>query len=102
MPGGGLIRTLASIDSKPGALAWILVDPWATPVIGTCTEDWPEGTVMLAGTVASEGLSLVKLRVKLADGAGADNPRVITSVSPDVIVTLEGVQVNMRVTGSSA
>ena len=53
-------------------LAWMVVVPTATPVTYSCTSLAPAGIVMVAGTLATAGLSELRLSVTPPAGAIPD------------------------------
>jgi hypothetical protein len=79
-------------------LAWIVVEPAATPVIGTTTLVAFGGIVTVAGTVATLGLSELRVTVTPPAGAGADRFSVSLSCRLGVIVTLVCANASIAVT----
>jgi hypothetical protein len=91
--------TVAVVSGTFGrALAWINVDPVATPVTGTITLVPFAGMVAPGGTVATPGLSELRFTVKPPAGAGADRFRVSLACLIAVTVTLAGAKLSVAVT----
>jgi hypothetical protein len=83
--------TDAVTSAMPGsALAWITVDPIATPVTGTLTLIAPAANVTLAGTVAAAVLVELRLMIKPVDGAGPERFNVRFCVVGPTMVRLPG------------
>jgi hypothetical protein len=73
----GMTVTLAVVSAMFGKrLAWITVEPLATPVTGTVAVVVPAAIVAVAGTVATPVLSELRLMIRPPAGAFADSVSV--------------------------
>ena len=91
--------TLAVVSGTFGrALAWIVVEPVATPVTGTITLVRYAGTIAVAGTVATAGFPEIRVTVKPPAGAGADKSSSILDCLAVVIVTVGVAKLSEAVT----
>jgi hypothetical protein len=82
---------VAVVSAKFGReLAWMTVEPVATPVTGTLTLVAFAANVTVAGTVATPGLSELTLTITPPGGAGDDRFNVRFCVTPWPIVMLTG------------
>jgi FlaG/FlaF family flagellin (archaellin) len=80
------------------ALAWIKVEPAATPVTGTFTLVAPAANVTLAGTVATPVLPELRLMLTPLAGAGAERFRETYRLVVPVIVKVAGKKLSVAVT----
>lgn len=95
--------TLAVVSAIFGsALAWITVDPNATPVTGTLTVVAPEPKDTVAGTVAVAGVLELTLMVMPPAGAAADRVSVRFCVVNPAMIRLGGVKLTVAVTCTEA
>jgi len=79
-------------------MAWIVVEPAATPVIGTTTLVVFAGMVTVDGTVATAGLSELRFTVTPPAGAGPERLRVTLACAVVVPVTLGCANVSVAMT----
>lgn len=89
------VAVASGIDGS--ALAWMTADPPATPLTRMLAEVVLAGNVTVAGTVATAGLSELKLTVKFAL-KGADRISVRNCEAPWPIDTLPGEKLKASVT----
>jgi len=80
------------------ALAVIFAEPAATPVTGTPTVVAPAAIVMVVGTLATPGLSELRLMVRPPSGAGAERSSATNCLPFPEMVKLGGEKLSVRVT----
>ena len=96
---GATTVTLAVVSGIFGKeLAWIVVEPGATPVTVTVAEVALAATLTVAGTVAAAVLLELKLIVTPPAGAGADRVNVRFCVAVPIILMLVGVNAAVAAT----
>jgi hypothetical protein len=90
--------TVAVACTTPADVARITVDPLPTPDTGTVAVVVFCGIVTVAGTVATAGLSELKLTVRPPAGAGPESVRVRFCVAVPAIVKVAGERLSEAVT----
>jgi hypothetical protein len=91
MAPGAVTVTVAVVSGMLGsALAWMVVEPPPTPVTGTFTLVAPAAKFTVGGTVATLGLSELRLTFRPPAGADADRVRAMFLVAVPEMDTLVG------------